>query len=154
MAYKVLTGPKPDRLFALTPEWRKGEIGAANGHGNARSLVRILSVISQGGKVFGLKRFLSPDTIDLIFEEQANGEDLVLKHWIRWGMGYALPGTKLPFKLPPGRVCFWGGAVSADHNRLSSSAAGQYADVVIVGRFYSHHGPGQKAHHLVRIPIG
>ena len=60
------------------------------------------------GRPDGVRR-LSPETIDLIFEEQADGVDLVLGIPLRWGIGYALPnGETLPY-LPDGRVCFWGG---------------------------------------------
>ena len=110
-AYKTFTRPPPDALGGLTPEWRRGEVGAANGHGNARALVRILSIISNGGEVDGV-RLLSPKTIDLIFKEQTNGTDLCLGQHIRFGIGYGLPLPSLPW-IPEGRSCFWGGWVSA-----------------------------------------
>jgi CubicO group peptidase (beta-lactamase class C family) len=53
---------------ANTIAWRRADIGASNGHGNARSLARALSPISLNGKGVQL---LSPDTIDLIVQEQA-----------------------------------------------------------------------------------
>ena len=57
--------------------WRRAEIGAANGHGNARSVARIQSAVACGGEVDGV-RLLSPTTIDRVFEVQSNGIDLVL----------------------------------------------------------------------------
>ena len=36
-------------------------------------------------------RLLGPDTIELIFQEQAHGTDLVLGVPLRWGIGYGLP---------------------------------------------------------------
>lgn len=104
---KTLTGPPPDPLAANTPEWRRADMGAINGHGNARSLARVLSAISLGGEVNG-ERLLSPETINRIFEEQANGVDLVLCFPLRWGIGYALPNPSVPY-IPEGRICFWGG---------------------------------------------
>ena len=95
-------------LTAETPAWRRAEIGSANGHGNARSLVRALSPISLGGTMNGV-RLLSPDTIDLIFQEQANGIDLVLAMPIRWGIGFALPHPEAVPDIPDEKVCFWGG---------------------------------------------
>ncbi len=86
IAMRALTNPGGSAEFALGPEWRGGEVGAANGHGNARSLVRILSTISLGGEVDGVK-LLSPETIDLIFQEQTNGMDLVLGKPLRFGIG-------------------------------------------------------------------
>ena len=105
---RTFTGPVGDAAAANTPAWRRAEIGAVNGHGNARSVMQTLRAVSLGGEVDGVRR-LSPETIDLIFEEQANGIDLVLGTPLRWGIGYALPRPEtLPY-LPEERVCFWGG---------------------------------------------
>ncbi|OBJ87347.1 serine hydrolase [Mycobacterium sp. 1165196.3] len=95
-------------LAAETTAWRRAEIGSANGHGNARSLVRSLSPISLGGSVNGV-RLLRPETIDLIFEEQANCTDLVLAMPARWGIGFALPHREAVPDMPDERVCYWGG---------------------------------------------
>ena len=105
---KTFTGPAVAAAEANTPGWRRADIGAANGHGNARSVARILSVISRGGEVDGV-RLLSPDTIELIFREQANGVDLVLGVPIRFGIGYGLPVPETIPYLPDEKVCFWGG---------------------------------------------
>jgi CubicO group peptidase (beta-lactamase class C family) len=107
--YKTYTGPGVDATFSATPIWRKAEIGAANGHGNARALNRTASVVSLGGTVKG-KRFLSRETIDLIFQEQSNGTDLVIGLPLRFGIGYGLRSEEGPTAwLPKGKVCFWGG---------------------------------------------
>lgn len=108
VAVKTFTGPAPDASVAWSHAWRRAEIGAANGHGNARSVARIQSVVSNGGEVEGV-RLLSPATIELIFEEQANGIDLVLGLPVRWGIGYALPQPETVPYIPGGRICFWGG---------------------------------------------
>jgi len=101
--------PNPESaLAAETSAWRRAEIGSANGHANARSLVRALSPISLGGKVNGV-RLLSPDTIDLIFQEQANGTDLVLAMPARWGIGFALPHPEAVPDIPDEKICYWGG---------------------------------------------
>jgi len=106
-AFKTMTGPGPDAAVANTPGWRSADIGAANGHGNARSVARIMSVLARGGEVDGV-RLLGPDTIDLIFDEQMNGIDVVLGVPLRWGIGYGLPQDSLPW-IPAGQICFWGG---------------------------------------------
>lgn len=106
--FKTLTGPPADAAAANSREWRAAELGARNGHGNARSVARVLSVIARGGALGDL-RLLSPKTIESIFREQADGVDLVLGIPIRWGIGFALPHPQtLPY-IPPGRRCFWGG---------------------------------------------
>lgn len=111
IAIRALSNPGLDARFALTPEWRNAEVGAANGHGNARSLNRIMSVVSLGGEVDGV-RLLGDKTIDLIFQEQTNGMDLVLGKKIRFGIGYGLPLSETLPWIPEGRKCFWGGWVS------------------------------------------
>jgi CubicO group peptidase (beta-lactamase class C family) len=108
VAFKTLTGPPVDANYANTEAWRRAQIGAANGHGNARSVARIQSVVACGGEVDGV-RLLSPATIDLIFEEQAHGVDLVLGLPLRFGIGYGLPEPKTIPYIPDGRICFWGG---------------------------------------------
>jgi CubicO group peptidase (beta-lactamase class C family) len=107
-ALKTFTGPTPDAAAANTAGWRRADIGAVNGHGNARSLARIGSVIARGGEADGI-RLLGQETIDLIFEEQLNGVDLVLGVPLRWGVGYGLPRPDLLPWLPDEKICFWGG---------------------------------------------
>jgi CubicO group peptidase (beta-lactamase class C family) len=107
-AFKTFTGPTPVAEAANTPGWRGADIGAANGHGNARSVARIMSVIARGGEVGGI-RLLSRETIDLIFREQLNSIDLVIGVPLRWGIGYGLPQLDTVPWLPDGMICFWGG---------------------------------------------
>lgn len=105
---KTFVGPPPNADAANTPAWREADMGALNGHGNSRSLATILSAISLGGNTRGVQ-LLKPDTVELIFDEQANGFDLVLPAPVRWGIGYALaPNKALPF-VPDEKICFWGG---------------------------------------------
>lgn len=105
---KTFTGPPPDASVAWTPEWRQADIGAANGHGNARSVALAQSAISNGGVVNGV-RLLSQNAIDQIFRVQSDGPDHVLMMPVRFGIGFGLPNETVPH-LPAGRkVCFWGG---------------------------------------------
>jgi CubicO group peptidase (beta-lactamase class C family) len=106
---KTFTGPPPDAALANTAAWRAADIGGANGHGNARSLARILSVISLGGKVNGVQ-LLQPETIEMIFDVQSDGPDVVLLgHPLRFGLGYGLPQRDTIPYVPDGKICFWGG---------------------------------------------
>ncbi|WP_241472545.1 serine hydrolase domain-containing protein [Mycolicibacterium neoaurum] len=105
---KTFTGPAPEPQIANTPQWRAADIGAANGHTNARALTKILSVISLGGSVDGV-RLLRPDTVEDIFEPQIEGPDLVLAgHHLRMGLGFGLPSPAIGY-IPDGKICFWGG---------------------------------------------
>lgn len=106
--YKTFTGPVPDPTAAWTSAWRRAEIGAANGHGNARSVARVQAVVSHGGEFDGV-RLLSPKTLERIFEEQSHGLDLALGIPLRFGIGYGLPESVTMPSLPAGRVAYWGG---------------------------------------------
>ncbi len=105
----AFTNPPLDPMIANSDAWRAADIGAANGHSNARALAKILSVISLGGVVDGV-RLLKPETIEQIFDTQVHGPDLVLAgHQIRWGLGFGLPElTTIPY-VPDRKICFWGG---------------------------------------------
>jgi CubicO group peptidase (beta-lactamase class C family) len=88
--------------------WRRAEIPAANGHGNARSVVRAQTPLANGGNAFGVE-LLSADGCRRILEEQTNGADAVLILPIRFGMGYAFPNALMPMS-PSEDAMFWGGA--------------------------------------------
>ncbi|MFF2085833.1 serine hydrolase domain-containing protein [Nocardia sp. NPDC058176] len=105
---KTLTSPLLDIAETASAGWREAENGAVNGHGNARSVARVQSLIACGGELSG-RRFLSPATIDLIFREQADGIDLALLTPLRFGIGYGLPRPQTFPHIPDGRVCWWAG---------------------------------------------
>jgi CubicO group peptidase (beta-lactamase class C family) len=69
--------------------WRRAEIPAANGFGNARSVALVQSVMACGGAVRGT-RLMSREGCDRARQEQFSGEDRLLGMPIRWGLGYAL----------------------------------------------------------------
>ena len=129
--------PPPE--IANTADWRAADIGAANGHGNARSLVRILSSISLGGTANGI-RLLRPETVEKIFEVQCEGPDVVLlNHPVRWGLGYALPQREsFPF-VPDGKICYVGrlGRIVGDDEPRPPGYRGicHEQDVARCGRF-------------------
>lgn len=106
--FKTFTGPLPDAEIAHTDAWRAATIGAANGHGNARSVAKIQAVVSNGGASGGVQ-ILSPDTIERIFDEQSHGVDQVLMVPVRFGLGYCLAAADNPVGVTTGKKCFWGG---------------------------------------------
>ncbi|MBV8690497.1 MAG: beta-lactamase family protein [Actinobacteria bacterium] len=87
--------------------WRRAEIPAAGGHGNARSVAAVQALLSNGGELGG-KRFLSPEGCEVVLKEQSHTTDLVLGLPIRFGMGYGLTSDEMPLGPNP-RTCFWGG---------------------------------------------
>jgi CubicO group peptidase (beta-lactamase class C family) len=107
----------PGRVFAgldISPEttgspgWRQAEIPAANGHGNARSLVRAQTAMANGGSAFGAE-LLSASGCSKALEPQTDGPDLVLGLPVRFAMGYALPTPEIPVSPNPNTL-WWGGA--------------------------------------------
>ncbi len=106
---KTLTNPAPEAATAHSTAWREADLGAVNGHGNARSLARMLSPISLGGRANGVE-LLSTSTIERIFDAQSHGPDLVLAAPLKMGIGFGLATPEVvPFLPPEERVCFWGG---------------------------------------------
>ncbi|WP_327426964.1 serine hydrolase domain-containing protein [Streptomyces sp. NBC_01236] len=71
--------------------WRRAQIPAASGFGNARSVALVQSVMACGGTVRGV-RLLSQAGCDRAWEEQFSGEDRILGMPMRWGLGYGLFG--------------------------------------------------------------
>jgi CubicO group peptidase (beta-lactamase class C family) len=103
---KTFMNPPIDATMAHHAWWRRAEIPAANGQGNARSVAAIQSIIAGRGVARGI-RLLSAEGTDPIFEVQADGIDRVLGVQERIGMGYGLSN---PPDLPLGpRACHWGG---------------------------------------------
>ena len=106
---KTLTNPAPEAATAHSAAWREADLGAVNGHGNARSLARMLSPVSLGGRANGVE-LLSAPTIERIFDAQSHGPDLVLAAPLKMGIGFGLATPQvLPFVPPEEKVCFWGG---------------------------------------------
>ncbi|MFX1326485.1 MAG: serine hydrolase domain-containing protein [Promethearchaeota archaeon] len=92
-----------------TREWRSAEIPASNGHGNARSIAKIGSILANGGSYEGIQ-FLSNQIIEKAIEEQISCNDLVLMTPIRFGLGFGLNSQEI--LIPRGtnpRTFYWGG---------------------------------------------
>lgn len=83
---------------SFTEAWRRAEIPAVNGYGNARSVAAVQSALACGGVTGGV-RLLSAAGGERVFEEQFHGVDRVLGMPIRWGLGYRLEN----------RSASWGG---------------------------------------------
>ena len=105
LGIRTFSNPVVEAATAMEDWWRTAEIPAANGHGNARSVAAIQSVVACGGEARGT-RLLSEQTVETIFEEQSSGPDLVLGVPLRFGMGYGLASETMP--MGP-RSFSWGG---------------------------------------------
>jgi len=72
--------------------WRRAQIPAASGFGNARSVALVQSVLAGEGTVRG-RRLLSAAGARRAREEQFSGLDRRLGRPTRWGLGYGLFGA-------------------------------------------------------------
>jgi CubicO group peptidase (beta-lactamase class C family) len=140
---RTFMNPPLDASMAHHEWWRRAEIPAANGQGNARSVATVQSIIAGRGQARGV-RLLSAESTDAIFEVQAEGIDKVLGIPERMGMGYGLSN---PPDMPGGpRTCFWGGyggsviIMDQDYeltvcyvmNRMESGLAGDFRGTNLV----------------------
>jgi CubicO group peptidase (beta-lactamase class C family) len=107
IAVRALSNPLVGAEQSWEEGWRRAEIPAANGHGNARSVAMIQGAVACSGEVGGV-RLLSPEGVNAIFRVQARGVDLVLGAPLCLGIGYGLNSDEMPISPNP-RTCFWGG---------------------------------------------
>ena len=105
LVIRAMGNPPLDASYPRHAWWRRAEIPAANGHGNARSVAQVQSIVTGRGEARGV-RLLSAEGCDRIFDEQIHGTDLILGAEYRFGMGYGLSSGMMP--IGP-RACFWGG---------------------------------------------
>jgi len=95
----------PQETWAV--EWRRAELGAMNGHGNARGIATLQSVLACGAA--GGVKMLSDAGRERVLEQQSDGPDLVLGVPCRWGLGYALERSIFPGVPANARVAWWAG---------------------------------------------
>ena len=107
VAARTFRNPAVSANDAATDGWRLAEIPAANGHGNARSIVRVQTAVANLGSAWGVQ-LLSEAGARRVFDEQSFSEDLVLGVPIRFGMGYGLTSDQLPMGPNP-HIAYWGG---------------------------------------------
>jgi CubicO group peptidase (beta-lactamase class C family) len=106
LTQNMANNPAVNPLETRTRAWRAAEIPAANGHGNARSVALVQTLMANGGVANG-KRILSEAGVRRALESQVQGMDLVLAIPVHFGLGYGLPGGMMPFPNP--NSVFWGG---------------------------------------------
>ncbi len=107
IASRTFSNPGVDATEPRKRIWRAAEIPAANGQGNARSIVRAQTAMANGGQAFG-KTIMSEAGARRIFEKQSEGTDLVLGIPVTFGMGYGLNSASTPIS-PNSNTAFWGG---------------------------------------------
>ncbi len=109
MFIKALLNPLLSFFDTRTRDWRAAEIPASNGHGNARAIAKVGTLLANGGEYEGVQ-YISPQMIEKAIEEQISGIDLVLMGPIRFGLGFGLNSQEI--LIPRGnnpRTFYWGG---------------------------------------------
>ena len=105
---RTIGNPPLDVADTKLAAWRQAEIPAANGHGNARSVVRVQTLLANHGTAFG-KTLMSSAGCMAVMREQTNGTDLVIGEPLRFGLGYGLKSDAMPMNGPNENLCHWGG---------------------------------------------
>jgi CubicO group peptidase (beta-lactamase class C family) len=110
---RVFLNPIVTPQISGTIAWRRAELGGSNGHGNARSVAAIQSILACGGEARGV-RLLSRAGCERALELQREGTDLVCGYPLRWGMGYGLNNAFISGLyqncFAGRRIAFWGGS--------------------------------------------
>ncbi len=104
---RALRNPVVEATVSRRPEFRRAEMPASNGHGNARAVATVQALVSNGGEAGGF-RLLREAGLERIFDVQSVGHDLILGVPNRLGIGFGLSGPEAPVSPNP-RACYWGG---------------------------------------------
>jgi CubicO group peptidase (beta-lactamase class C family) len=107
IAGRTFSNPASPASNSWTDEWRKAEIPAANGHGNARSVAKLQAPLACKGSAFGVDLF-SQSTAESVMKERISGMDLALGVPIGFGLGFGLNSELMPLS-PNDNACYWGG---------------------------------------------
>ncbi|MHA2287960.1 MAG: serine hydrolase domain-containing protein [Promethearchaeota archaeon] len=104
---KVFYNPNIENVDFNSRAWRAAEIPSGNGHGNARSIAEIGSILACGGE-FDKKKIISNSTVLRAIEPQISGRDIIMIYRpAKFGWGIGLVDKK--YYLGP-RTFGWGGA--------------------------------------------
>lgn len=107
LAHRITSNPAFTLALALEPPFRRAQIPAGNGFGNARALARLQSVLACQGES-GRRRLMSRAGALAAASPSWQGIDQINKIDTGFGLGFAL--NLGPLKFGAGRSCYWGGA--------------------------------------------
>ena len=124
IAARTFRNPFSPAHYSWTDAWRKAEIPAANGHGNARSVARAQTPLACGGQAFGVRLF-SEDTARQVMRPRISGKDLATGVPQTFGLGFGIVPENVSLS-PNKNTCYWGGwggsAVVIDQDARLSAA--------------------------------
>jgi CubicO group peptidase (beta-lactamase class C family) len=102
-----LYNPHPTPRDTWAVEWRRAELPAMNGHGNARGIATLQSLLASGS-ANGIQ-LMSDAGRHRVLEQQSDGADLVIGVPCRWGMGFSLEMMLFPGVPANARAAWWAG---------------------------------------------
>lgn len=107
-----------------TAAWRSAELPAANGHGTASALARLMAVFAAGGRLDG-ERLMSDATVKAALKPRISGPDRVLPFDLAYAAGVMInrdSGHYGPEPAAVGHYGFGGSCAFADPERAISGA--------------------------------
>ena len=104
---RTFRSPFASAEHSWTEGWRRAEIPAANGHGNARSVAKLQAPLACKGSAFGVN-LISAEMATSVMTPRISGTDLVLGVPLSFGLGFGLVSELVPLS-PNKNACFWGG---------------------------------------------
>ena len=107
IAARTFRSPFSSAQNSWSEGWRRAELPAVNGHGNARSVAKLQAPLACKGSAFGVD-LLSVETATSVMTPRISGTDLVLGVPLSFGLGFALVSELAPLS-PNKNACFWGG---------------------------------------------
>ena len=107
IAARTFRSPFSPARYSWTDDFRRAELPALNGHGNARSVVRTHTPLACGGSAFGVD-LVAPQVAKAVMTPRISGHDMVLQIPVQFGLGYGIVSDKVPL-APNKNTCFWGG---------------------------------------------
>jgi CubicO group peptidase (beta-lactamase class C family) len=140
IAVRTFRYPAASAMQSREDGWRKAEIPAANGHGNARSVAKIHALLANMGEAHGV-RLLSESLARQVMDVRIEGTDMALAQPMSFGLGFGINTAKLLSPNP--NVCFWGGwggslALIDQDERMSLSYVMNKMHVGLVGDMRSY----------------
>ena len=77
--------------FRNSPQWRRAEIPATNGHASAQGVARLAALLAGLGQLDGC-RLLSTDLVMRASQVQTRGRDVVSESDVQYGLGFTIFG--------------------------------------------------------------
>ena len=128
IAARSYASPRVAAEDSWTLAWKKAEIPAANGHGNARAVAKIHAVLANHGESKGV-RLLSEETARSVMVPRISGYDQTLGMNVSYGLGFGLiPAENHRRQLSLGRLGWLFGnhriSISCEMNKMHSGLTG------------------------------